>query len=145
KYLPEVLDTTGAAVVCLMNLSRDQMDRAAEIWLLASKWRRALQGRDTHVVANSDDPLVAWAAMAAKRVTWVSAKQRWREDSWCCPECGGPLDREGDDWACRECTLRRPQPTWFLAENAVIDPQGRTWPLDLQLPGRANEANAVIA
>jgi UDP-N-acetylmuramyl tripeptide synthase len=145
KYLPEVLDTTGAAVVCLMNLSRDQMDRAAEIWLLASKWRRALQGRDTHVVANSDDPLVAWAAMAANRVTWVSAKQRWREDSWCCPECGGPLDREGDDWACRECTLRRPEPTWFLAENAVIDPQGRTWPLDLQLPGRANEANAVIA
>src|SRR5690606_33677384 len=71
--------------------------------------------------------------------------QRWREDSWCCPECGGPLDREGDDWACRECTLRRPQPTWFLAENAVIDPQGRTWPLDLQLPGRANEANAVTA
>lgn len=145
KYLPEVLDTTGAAVVCLMNLSRDQMDRAAEIWLLAKKWRRALAGRNTHVIANADDPLVAWAAMGASRVTWVSAKQRWREDSWCCPECGGPLDRKDDDWACRECPLRRPQPTWFLAENAVIDPQGRTWPLDLQLPGRANESNAAIA
>ncbi len=45
KYLPEVLDTTGAGVVCLMNLSRDQMDRAGEIWLLAQKWRRALSGK----------------------------------------------------------------------------------------------------
>ncbi|MEV5413346.1 MurT ligase domain-containing protein [Thermopolyspora sp. NPDC052614] len=145
KYLPEVLDTTGAAVVCLMNLSRDQMDRAAEIWLLAQKWRHALQGRDTHVIANCDDPLVTWGASTAQRVTWVSAKQRWREDSWCCPECGGPLDRKDDDWACRECTFRRPEPTWYLADNAVIDPRGRTWPLDLQLPGRANQANAAIA
>src|SRR5690606_26493035 len=122
-----------------------QMDRAAEIWLLAKKWRQALHGRDTHVIANADDPLVAWAAMGASQVTWVSAKQRWREDSWCCPECGGPLDRKDDDWACRECALRRPEPSWFLLENAVIDPQGRTWPLDLQLPGRANESNAAIA
>src|SRR5690606_1418926 len=90
KYLPEVLDTTGAQVVCLMNLSRDQMDRAAEIWLLAQKWRRALSGKPAHAIANCDDPLVAWAASTAARVTWVAAGQRWREDSWCCPECGGP-------------------------------------------------------
>lgn len=145
KYLPEVLDTTGPAVVCLMNLSRDQMDRAAEIWLLAQKWRRALDGRDTHVIANCDDPLVTWGASTARQVTWVSAKQRWREDSWCCPECGGPLDRKDDDWACRECTFRRPEPTWLLADNAVTDPRGQTWPLDLRLPGRANQANAAIA
>jgi UDP-N-acetylmuramyl tripeptide synthase len=145
KYLPEVLGTTGASVVCLMNLSRDQMDRAAEIWLLAQKWRRALAGTDAHVIANCDDPLVTWGASTASRVTWVSAKQRWREDSWCCPECGGPLDRKDDDWACRECRFRRPEPTWLLADNAVIDPRGRSWQLDLRLPGRANQANAAIA
>ncbi len=145
KYLPEVLHTTGASVVCLMNLSRDQMDRAAEIWLLAQKWRRALAGRDTHVIANCDDPLVTWGASAAAQVTWVAAKQRWREDSWCCPECGGPLDRKDDDWACRECAFRRPQPSWLLGDNEVIDPRGRSWPLDLRLPGRANQANAVVA
>jgi len=145
KYLPEVLDTTGAAVVCLMNLSRDQMDRAAEIWLLASKWRRALQGRDTHVVANSDDPLVAWAAMAANRVTWVSAKQRWREDSWCCPECGGPLDREASHWACRQCPFARPKPDWILHGDRVTAPGGRTYDLQLQLPGRANRSNGAMA
>ncbi|GGS88199.1 ligase [Planobispora rosea] len=166
KYLPEVIDTTGAAVVVLMNLSRDQMDRAAEIWLLAQKWRRALAGRNTHVIANADDPLVTWGASTAASVTWVSAGQPWKEDSWCCPECGGPLDRKGleyvppgghvsgvvgqaspdeNDWACRECSFRRPQPSWILDGEAVVDPRGRRWPLDIQLPGRANRANAVIA
>ncbi|MEV7005289.1 MurT ligase domain-containing protein [Streptosporangium sp. NPDC051022] len=169
KYLPEVIDTTGAGVVVLMNLSRDQMDRAGEIWLLAQKWRRALAGKPTHVIANADDPLVTWGASTAGSVTWVSAGQPWKEDSWCCPECGGPLDRKGmdytppgtagagaasnavvsrlaeNDWACRECTFRRPQPSWFLDDDAVIDPHGQRWVLDIQLPGRANRANAVIA
>ncbi len=164
KYLPEVIDTTGAGVICLMNLSRDQMDRAGEIWLLAQKWRRALAGRNTHVIANADDPLVAWGASTAASVTWVSAGQPWKEDSWCCPECGGPLDRKGmeyvppgsigagapsksgeNDWACRECTFRRPEPSWILDDDAVVDPRGQRWVLDIQLPGRANRANAAIA
>ncbi|MFD8558294.1 MurT ligase domain-containing protein [Streptosporangium canum] len=165
KYLPEVINTTGAGVIVLMNLSRDQMDRAGEIWLLAQKWRRALAGKNTHVIANADDPLVAWGASTATRVTWVSAGQPWKEDSWCCPECGGPLDRKGmeytppgghvpgmvisrtaeNDWACRECTFRRPEPSWFLDDDAVIDPRGQRWVLDIQLPGRANRANAVVA
>ena len=33
KYIPAVLRATHARVVTLLNLSRDQMDRAAEIWL----------------------------------------------------------------------------------------------------------------
>ncbi|WP_371781049.1 Mur ligase family protein [Streptosporangium subroseum] len=164
KYLPEVIDATGAGVICLMNLSRDQMDRAGEIWLLAQKWRRALAGKNTHVIANADDPLVTWGASTAASVTWVSAGQPWKEDSWCCPQCGGPLDRKGmeyvppgsagtganpgtteNDWACRECTFRRPTPSWVLDDDAVIDPRGRRWVLDLKLPGRANRANAAIA
>ncbi|GLX10260.1 MurT ligase domain-containing protein [Microbispora sp. NBRC 16548] len=160
KYLPEVLDTTNAGIVCLMNLSRDQMDRAAEIWLLAQKWRRALAGRPAHVIANCDDPLVAWGASTAARVTWVAAGQRWREDSWCCPECGGPLDRAGfgnggqsltpvqiadTNWACRECTFHRPEPSWVLDGEYVTDPRGQHWRLDLQLPGQANRANAAVA
>ena len=100
------------------------------------------------MIANADDPLVAWGASTAATVTWVSAGQPWKEDSWCCPQCGGPLDRkaeEENDWACRECTFRRPTPTWVLDDDAVIDPRGRRWVLDLQLPGRANRANAAIA
>jgi len=41
RYLPRVLKATKARVVTLLNLSRDQMDRAAEIWLVARRWREA--------------------------------------------------------------------------------------------------------
>jgi UDP-N-acetylmuramyl tripeptide synthase len=145
KYVPMVLRETGASVVALMNLSRDQMDRAAEIWLLAGKWRKALDGADTHVVANCDDPLVAWGASTAKSITWVSAGQHWREDSWCCPECGGPLDRESARWQCRECRFTRPKPDWILHADRVTAPGGHTYDLALRLPGRANRSNAAIA
>ena len=145
KYVPMVLKETGASVVALLNLSRDQMDRAAEIWLLAGKWRKALDGADTHIVANCDDPLVTWGASTAKSITWVSAGQRWREDSWCCPECGGPLDREGVQWECRECHFARPKPDWILHADRVTTPRGRTYQLALQLPGRANRSNAAMA
>ncbi|GAA4130194.1 MurT ligase domain-containing protein [Actinomadura keratinilytica] len=147
KYVPMVLKETGANVVALMNLSRDQMDRAAEIWLLAGKWRRALEGSpQSHVVANCDDPLVTWGASTAKSVTWVAAGQHWLEDSWCCPECGGPLDREGQDWRCRQCSFARPRPDWVLQGDVVTAPDGRAFSLTgLSLPGRANRSNAAIA
>ena len=146
KYIPAMVRATRPKVVVLLNLSRDQMDRAAEIWLLARRWREALGGApDCRVVANADDPLVAWAAGSAREVTWVAAGQRWREDSWCCPNCGAHLQRNGDDWSCKECGLRRPPVSWVLEENEVVDPAGQAVPLDLALPGRANRSNAVIA
>jgi len=171
KYIPAMVRATTPKVVVLLNLSRDQMDRAAEIWLLARRWREALgNAPDCRVVANADDPLVAWAASSARQVTWVAAGQRWREDSWCCPNCGAHLQRapydgeaighapggpggrppegpqrEGDDWSCRECGGRRPPVSWILRDNEVLDPTGRATRLDLALPGRANRSNAVIA
>jgi lipid II isoglutaminyl synthase (glutamine-hydrolysing) len=145
KYMPAMLEATGARVVTLLNLSRDQMDRAAEIWLLARRWRAALAAADCQVIANADDPLVAWAAGQARQVTWVAAGQRWHDDSWCCPNCGSHLRRDGEDWYCGECPNRRPPVSWVLAGDEVIDPTGRSRPLDLVLPGRANRSNAVIA
>ena len=146
KYIPAMVRATRPKVVTLLNLSRDQMDRAAEIWLLARRWREALDGApDCRVVANADDPLVAWAAGSARHVSWVAAGQRWREDSWCCPNCGAHLLRHGDDWSCKECGLRRPPVSWVLNGDEVIDPAGQSTPLGLALPGRANRSNAVIA
>ena len=99
RYLPAVITATGPRAVVLLNLSRDQMDRAAEIWLTARRWRQALAQADgCMVVANADDPLIAWAAGSAPRVTWVAAGQRWHEDSWCCPECGSHLRRDELGW-----------------------------------------------
>ncbi|MDE3720869.1 MurT ligase domain-containing protein [Nocardiopsis sp. N85] len=148
KYLPQVLVATQPSFVVLMNLSRDQMDRASEINLLAKRWRTALGKSDTHVIANADDPLVAWAGLGAPNATWVSAGQRWKEDSWCCPECGGHLHREQDPhWACPECGLARPQTTWGVDNDSdvLVTPDGRRLKLRLNLPGDANRSNAAIA
>jgi lipid II isoglutaminyl synthase (glutamine-hydrolysing) len=146
KYLPTVLGTTRAWAVALLNLSRDQMDRAAEIWLVARRWREALAtAPDCRVVANADDPLIAWAAGAAPNVIWVAAGQRWHEDSWCCPRCGSHLSREELGWRCDECGFTRPPTSWVLDGSSVIDPTGRAHDLSLSLPGRANRANATVA
>src|SRR5215467_6996272 len=127
KYMPAVLTATSARVVVLLNLSRDQMDRAAEIWMLARRWRAAR------------------AAGQARQVIWVAAGQRWHDDSWCCPNCGSHLRRDGEDWYCGECPNRRPPIRWALVGDQVIDPVGRARLLDLALPGRANRSNAVVA
>ncbi|WP_344967432.1 MurT ligase domain-containing protein [Salinactinospora qingdaonensis] len=148
KYLPLVLQQSQAEFVVLLNLSRDQMDRASEINLLAKKWREALAKTDTRVIANADDPLVAWAGLGAHHATWVSAGQRWKEDSWCCPECGGHLKREPEPhWECPECGLRRPEATWEVdnSVDVVTAPDGQRLHLQLNLPGDANRANAAIA
>jgi lipid II isoglutaminyl synthase (glutamine-hydrolysing) len=146
RYLPAVIEATSPKVVVLLNLSRDQMDRAAEIWLTARRWRKALAAADNClVVANADDPLIAWAASAAPSVTWVAAGQRWHEDSYCCPECGSHLRRDELGWRCGECRFARPPTRWVLNNDTVIDESGQVHELALNLPGRANRSNAVIA
>jgi UDP-N-acetylmuramyl tripeptide synthase len=146
RYLPSIMRSTSPSAVVLLNLSRDQMDRAAEIWLVAKRWRETFaELPGCHVVANADDPLIAWAAGAAEQVTWVAAGQRWREDSWCCPQCGSHLQRDELGWRCGECGLSRPSARWVLDANNVIDADGAIRELDLSLPGRANRSNAVMA
>ncbi|HTF11341.1 MAG TPA: Mur ligase family protein, partial [Asanoa sp.] len=85
-YLARVLDETQPRVVALLNLSRDQLDRAKEVAMMAQMWRTALAAHPgVHIVANADDPMVTWAALGSPAVTWFSAGQRWHDDSWVCP------------------------------------------------------------
>jgi UDP-N-acetylmuramyl tripeptide synthase len=97
------------------------------------------------VVANVDDPLIAWAASSAAQVTWVAGGQRWHEDSWCCARCGSHLLRDELGWRCGECGFSRPSASWVLEGDTVIDSAGRIHDLSLALPGRANRSNAVMA
>src|SRR6266536_5314789 len=144
-YLDQVLGATTPEVVALLNLSRDQLDRAKEVAMMAALWRETLADRDVHVIANADDPMVAWAASVAKAVTWVAAGQRWHDDSWVCPECGSPIERMGDAWWCTGCPLHRPIPQWAVQHDGVVDPTGMHYDVHLQLPGRVNLANAATA
>jgi UDP-N-acetylmuramyl tripeptide synthase len=161
-YLPQVLAATHPRVVALLNLSRDQLDRAKEVAMMAQLWRDTLRAHPVPVVANADDPMVTWAALVSPQVTWVAAGQRWHDDSWVCPECGGAIDRAGEgeagepsldggggapsaDWHCTNCDLRRPTPQWTLDGEAVADPYGGRHEVKLRLPGRVNRANAATA
>ena len=145
-YLSDVLAKTNAEVVALLNLSRDQLDRAQEVATVAAKWRTMLTGApNVHVIANCDDPMVTWAASAATRVTWVAAGQRWLDDSWVCPECGSRIERHGEQWFCVNGDLTRPMPQWQVEGDGVVDPTGVFHEVHLQLPGRVNKANAATA
>jgi UDP-N-acetylmuramyl tripeptide synthase len=145
-YLPQVIEETTPRVVALLNLSRDQLDRAKEVAMMAQMWRTTLAANPTvNVVANADDPMVVWAAINSPQVTWFSAGQRWHDDSWVCPECGSPIERAEGQWWCTGCTLRRPQAQWTVEDEGVIDPSGAWHLIKLQLPGQVNLGNAATA
>ena len=150
-YLPRVLTATGAVAVVLLNLSRDQLDRTNEVRMVAGRWRAALAAAPhTHVVANADDPLVAWSAGAARDVHWVGAGLRWQLDAVGCPACEGRIVFGEGGWSCSACDFSRPRADATLVPSAAGAPSaawadGRTHPVDLALPGRFNQANALMA
>ncbi|HXQ44483.1 MAG TPA: MurT ligase domain-containing protein [Acidimicrobiales bacterium] len=147
-YLGAVASAVAPRVVALLNLSRDQLDRVSEVRMVANRWRRALSGLETTVVANADDPLVAWAAGTASRVIWVAAGLLWHGDAVGCPSCDGQIVFSGTDasagWSC-PCGFARPRPDARLEGDALVTDDGRRLVLDLALPGRANRANAAVA
>ncbi len=152
-WLPQVVAATDPVVVLLLNLSRDQLDRNNEVRRLAASWRtllteRTARGMAPHVVANADDPLVAWAAQGTESVTWVGAGQRWTADAAGCPSCGGRIrfaGEPGGGWACGECRLCRPSLDLWIEGDDVVSRDGRRVAVRLQLPGRVNRANAAMA
>ncbi len=149
-YLPRVLAATSAAAVVLLNLSRDQLDRTNEVRMVAGRWRAALAAAPhTHVVANADDPLVVWGAGAARDVHWVGAGLRWQHDAVGCPSCDGRIEFRDGSWACAGCGFSRPvtEAELVLADGAAKATwaDGRTHPVRLLLPGRFNQANALMA
>jgi len=146
-YVGQVARALRPRVVALLNLSRDQLDRMSEVRMLAGRWRAALgDGSDAVVVANADDPLVAWGAGTAPHVLWVAAGQLWRQDAVGCPACDGHIVFAPDagDWWCT-CGFRRPAPDAVLAGHELVMGDGRRLPVVLALPGRCNRANAAMA
>lgn len=147
-WLARVVEATQPRAVALLNLSRDQLDRNNEVRTLASGWRRIFVDRPgVTVVANADDPLVVWGAASAADVRWVGAGQPWTDDAGGCPSCGGRIDfgDRGAGWACRDCDFHRPQLDVRLEAGRIVWADGSSVGLDLQLPGRANQANAAMA
>ena len=154
-YLPRVLAATGADMVLLLNLSRDQLDRTNEVRMVANRWRAALAAAPhTAVIANADDPLVVWAAGAAAHVSWVGAGLSWHLDAAGCPSCEGRITFADDgtgEWHCESgCGFSRPPVTATLlltdhgSTHHGVWADGRSYEIALNLPGRFNRANALM-
>jgi UDP-N-acetylmuramyl tripeptide synthase len=146
-HLAAVAAAVDPAVVVLLNLSRDQLDRGCEVRAVAAAVGGALAAHPrTVTVANADDPMVVWAATQSPRpsTVWVSTRGRWNGDATSCPRCGTTLHGNGDRWRCR-CGLARPAPHWEASEAAAVTRDGLVIPVGLRLPGRFNLGNAVTA
>jgi UDP-N-acetylmuramyl tripeptide synthase len=143
-WLARVAQATAPRVVVLLNLSRDQLDRANEVRQMAARWR-ALFGELTGVtvVANANDPLVVYAAELARDVAWCDVPTPWNIDAVSCPKCTLPLHFTSDRWW-SDCGFAKPD---FAAAtlNGGLVVRGTPLPLDLSLPGSFNEANAAMA
>ncbi|MGC1419391.1 MAG: MurT ligase domain-containing protein [Acidimicrobiales bacterium] len=145
-WLPEVVRSARPRVVVLLNLSRDQLDRANEVRQMAERWRRcfaAPQNADVLVVANANDPLVVYAASDAAKVRWCDVATPWSGDAQSCPRCTLPLTHSSTTWSCT-CGLAKPvELTTIVGDELSVDAE--TIALDLSLPGEFNRANAAMA
>ncbi len=145
-WLADTLASTRPKVVVLLNLSRDQMDRANEVRSQAARWRKALEAHDDDemvVVANANDPLVVYAADVRANTVWCDVPTSWLADALSCPECTLAISHVGASWHC-SCGFAKPtNVTTVLGEQLVVD--GTDVQLDLLMPGEFNRANAAMA
>ncbi|WP_300610265.1 MurT ligase domain-containing protein [Corynebacterium sp.] len=149
-HVPNIAEKLDADVLILLNLTRDQLDRVGEINKIERALRACVEARpNMTVIANCDDVQVTSVAWDAPNVVWVSAGAGFVGDSTSCPRTGGHIVRTEDDWYAvkklpdgRE--FRRPEPTWWVDKDG-LGYAGKTLPMNLQLPGRANRGNAAQA
>ena len=145
-HVPHVLDAVEAAVVVLLNLSRDQLDRVGEINHIERTLRNGLARHpDAVVVANCDDVLMTSAAYDSPNVVWVAAGGSWANDSVSCPRSGEVIVREQSHWYSTGTDFKRPTPQWWYDDTCVYGPDGLTLPMTLALPGAVNRGNATQA
>ena len=169
--VPAALREIRPRAVLLTNIFRDQLDRYGEVHFVADLWAKAVQhlARDTTLVLNADDPLVATLGREHDESTIYfgvgdtsvgSAEAPHASDARICPRCGtafayeihyyGHLGR----FACPNCGLHRPEPSVEATSVTLLGDRGtdlvmRT-PLGeiratLSLPGLYNVYNALAA
>lgn len=145
-HVPHVSDAVDPAVIVLLNLSRDQLDRVGEINHIERTLRAGLARRPgAVVVANCDDVLMTSAAYDSPKVVWVAAGGSWGGDSVSCPRSGEVIIRDGAQWHSTGTDFRRPEPHWWFDDEKLYGPEGLVLPMQLSLPGSVNRGNAAQA
>lgn len=137
NHLPAVLADVTPAMVVLLNLSRDQLDRTGEVRRTERVLRAALaQCSSTVVLANCDDVLVTSAAWGAAIPLWISPGTTWRRDGASCPRCGSAIRETVGHWSCF-CGFARPEPRWTVDRGGdLMHAGGLRVPWRRRCPGR---------
>ncbi len=145
-WLGANVEATHPAVIVVLNLSRDQLDRASEVRQIAERWRAVfatVQSREAVIVANAMDPLVVYAAFEVGSVRWCAPPTTWTADTMSCPRCTAPLHRSEERWWC-SCGLAQPSVSSYLdGTTAVVG--GERFEIPVTLPGSFNQGNALMA
>jgi UDP-N-acetylmuramyl tripeptide synthase len=151
--LPAAVEATRPAVVVLLNLFRDQLDRYGEIDIIAERWRRALAVLPPAavVVYNADDPTVADVGQEYRGRTLVFGLDGGPEgtpqtaagtlehaaDARYCYRCGRlyeytlvTLGHMGH-FRCPQCRTERPQPQVRAAAIRLRGADGADLTLDI--------------
>ncbi len=145
-HVPHVADAVEPAVLILLNLSRDQLDRVGEINVIERRLRAGLAAHpQAIVVANCDDVLMTSAAYDHANVVWVAAGGSWAADSVSCPRSGEVIVREQGHWYSTGADFKRPSPQWWFDDEKLYGPDGLTLSMNLALPGVVNRGNAAQA
>lgn len=145
-HVPHVSDAVDPAVIVLLNLSRDQLDRVGEINHIERTLRAGLARHPRAVVvANCDDVLMTSAAYDCPHVVWVAAGGSWANDSVSCPRSGEVIVRDGSHWHSTGADFKRPDPQWWYDDEKLYGPGGLAIPMQLSLPGLVNRGNAAQA
>ena len=145
-HVPHVADAIEPAVIVLLNLSRDQLDRVGEINVIERRLRAGLARHpQAVVVANCDDVLMTSAAYDSANVVWVAAGGSWAADSVSCPRSGEVIVRDQGHWYSTGADFKRPSPHWWFDDDMLYGPDGLALPMRLALPGSVNRGNAAQA
>ncbi len=124
--LPKVLlEIPNPSCIILLNLFRDQLDRYGEVNTISENWKKALSSLDdrTSVIANADDPLIAYIAMGLKNRIFFSVPKELKTsrslshavDSTTCPVCRSGLDYLNvsyshlGNYICPNCSFKNPK------------------------------------
>lgn len=149
--LPWAIKQTNPEMVVLLNLGRDQLDRLSEVRFVAQKWKDALAAlpKDCLILADADDPFVAWSAIDWDNVLWFTSGAYGHMDASTCPSCGAVLcwSDGGAHYSC-ECGFEKPDVQWVLSADELRGPQNQSVKVISGIPGRAalsNAARAIVA
>ena len=128
--LPLVVAQVHPRLVVVLNLFRDQLDRHAELELVAQRLADGLRAADSDVLLNADDPLVADLARRAesRRPAYfgiedgagIRPETEGCSDADRCPVCGRQLVyttvffAQMGHYSCPADDFRRPTPTSAL-------------------------------